>query len=780
MATISSSPRARVGITESGAQTLWVPLRQEDEWRESLTVYDGGCVSEDARCRFTLELDGFEGFGSFELSVNGELVVRDGLPVAAGTVVCESDCALVERPFQLIFGYARIEVRLCGESVVLLHSDDIPVLVRGGDKALEQRRISSMYETLFGEAGDGALGLMLTGVSGAGKRFSIVEGVEAASSPKGLSTFMQLAEKVLTGFEDCLPAFRTRATSRVVRSSRRVPRERLARMGSSEALWIARNPECLERVVSNTPITDGRACYLPRYVETELRTKSFDTYENRCVIAFLDQAARRMRSLADLLEDGVANNEMIMRRLSPLSREGYVLSSLLVTDVALDRRKRSAGALDRLATRAAVLAGSYRRAVPGVATVKFVAPRRSKVFQEVDHYGRLYHLIQMWCSFGDVDMSSEGLAIKTERMDTFYEYYVLHELLASLANLGFVPDADEENPVSTVRYANTGQFDGGEQQVANKYLLSNGGVRLQLYYQPVFHAVGLEENGVTLHRTSASKGSAPFTPDFLIRISDNGAPWRDVVLDAKYSKVRSVVSAFGGTSVSRIQRCLMKYKLESFASDTRMPPLAVWLVCGRENEPNHEVYDASPWAIANPELYVPSGATALSPLANNTGKLFSMLGLAPYLETSAENGKSPVEGADASSVVAKSMPADKVDKTSKAPDEREKPVSTAYAEKSRKASGAFENVERMVIEAASLMLDGGEVLYKAKWAQKVLNLSEPLLRKSLGNNKREAKRYRPIELNGSVAYLNSRLMAPQITCLRRYLESLREKVESGD
>ena len=691
MATTSSSPRG-LGVLiiedEASGELLRVPLLGQDEWRESLMVFGGGCVAEDGHYRFWLQTDLEPDPASVRLTVNDEEVCRglsgEKIELPAGPAGDDTDGSGTDTttggtalglspvgqagsaPFALIFGFARAELSFSTGSLGHLAStEDIPVLVKG-DRKVEEERISLMFSALFDGADDGALGWMLTGTPSQNERFSIVEGSFAAASPKGVSTFLQLSERVLAGFEELAAAFRQHAANKVGRSVSRIARRRVTRIGVRETLWMARNPEALERVAHPTPITDGRRSYLPRYVETERRSKTFDIYENQVVLSFLDHVARRLFRLSSMLEDHAEHERQVLRALGVYSRDEYVLSSLLVSSVSSRRTAQMRAAIDALAERATRLHATYRRAAPDAELVPFRPPKRSKIFQEVYPYPRLYQLMQMWCTFGDVDLSGQNLALRTERMDTFYEYYVLHQMLTWLRDEGFSPDEDADVPVSCVQYTDRGQYERSGRQVANRYLLRRGETRLALFYQPVFFAGPEEEHGVTIHRTtaSASGSGVPYTPDYLIRVSDGGKPWTDIVIDAKYRHVSNVLrtpfsaaqTGNAGMYLTTMLDCLRKYKLECFASDTGMPPRAVWLLCGRDSNPSLTRYERSAWASAasgsggsgsskggtgagtgndtgNGGWFIPSGAATVSPLANEMGNVLSIIGIPPAEES---------------------------------------------------------------------------------------------------------------------------------------------------
>lgn len=784
----SVEPRVTLVHTGERGNAIRLPLRPEDVWRESLDVTDALCVSEDAHYAFAVEAEGVGQVSGATLLVNGEVVASGARDGGDGRV--ELDESEVSSPFRLIFGYARAEVHLtCESGDLTFFSQDIPVLVRGS-REVEERRVSLMYEDLFGGSADPALEMMLTGVPSGKRRFSIVEGSAISSAPRGLSTFVQMAEKVLAGFEGCLPAFRLHVASKVSRTRRRVPRNRVSHLGTSEVLWIARHPEVLERVPGPSPLSDGRRCFLPRYVETERRARTFDIPENRVVVAFLGQASHRLRALSQMLTSATFEGEGLTRALNFHASEGYVLSSLLVADVSLRMRRRAARELDRLAEWAGRLRGAYHRAAPGVQAVPFKPPRRSKIFQEIDPYGRLYQLMGMWCSFGDVDVSGLSLALRTERMDTFYEYYALHALLRALHDAGLVPDSDVAEPVSTVRYSSSGQYDASGAQVANRYCLSRPGMRAQLFYQPVLTASELEENGVTLHRLTSSGAEAPYTPDFLLRLSCDGEPWRDVVLDAKYMTVGAVGDRVrdwlpSGRRATVLEECLRKYKLECLASDTGCQPASVWLLCGRDHLVREFDFERSGWARANRDRLSPSGAASLSPLANGLPGVLAALGV---VSPSGEGEAAPAAAAEAATEVGTapataSHPAPEPQDANRA-SLTPGPVATSEPEPVTEPAKSTHRQEPSELEEdihklMELMPKKGADLYKAAWAQRVLGMSEPLLRRSV-SGKREAKRYRRITLDGKDVFLCKAMLLPQLNALHRYASLLERRASDAD
>lgn len=788
MATSSSSlNNADLLVREADGTLQRFPLTSERAWREGLIISDAGCVMENGQYSFSLQTTLNVKPDTIRLFINGEEVARgigslDRIQNSSHAFEYPLQILPGITPFGLIVGFARAEVEYQTELGLQYEStEDIPVLTQGNPET-EKERVDLMFSTLFDSDTDETITWMLSDTSAMDRRFSIIEGSSAAHSPRSFSTFLQLAERVLAGFEECLGSFRQRAASRVGRNVTRIGRNHVTQIGIRETLWIAHNPGALEQVGAKTSITDGKKSYLPRYIDTERRAKTYDIYENQIVMAFLDQAARQLLRLSALLDEHAEHERSVLRALSPYTKEGYVLSSLLVTSISARRRTQTQMALGSLSKKARRLRDAYLRAAPDVSPIPFRPPRRSKIFQEVDPYVKLFQLIQKWCAFGDLDIAKESLAVRTERMDTFYELYVLHELLSALHSAGFRPDDSIENPIAQVRYSNVGQYDASAKQVANLYCLKRNTTKLQLFYEPIFCADATEQNGVTLHRTTIGTNgpTAPYTPDYLIRVSRDGGVWQDFVFEAKYRYVigvtKSVDRSFpipGGTSIQTTEfiNCLLKYKLGCIASDTGNAPQAVWLFCGRDAGSALQTFEASPWVSANHKSLYASGAASLSPKANMANTVLGILSLLDEeegqviqsipdvsIETPAE------EGPTTTAKTSKEKPRLEIGSESIA-------ASLGSPEPQRQSAKTIRDTSDQTAELITSLyelLPNKATLYDSLWVRINIGINMPLLRD------KRAKRYRQLTLDGKNVFYLAQVLPNDIRKLERAVRNYSE------
>lgn len=604
---------------------------------ELLRVSPAGCLKEDERYKLRIITDSPSIISDISVVIDGE-EVANGLAEARthhhnedGTLLYTYVPTLLGgsgadgQILLLIYGFARIEASLTFNSgeTVMLESDDIPVLVRG-NREQETERVDSMFDALFCAPPSQPLQWMLTGTPSSDERFSIVEGGTTGTASRSVLTFLQVTDQVLSGFEHFLPSFRSHVRSSIREVPARVPGNKVHIAGAREACWIASHPDLLQRSRVESGIKMGSGFYMPRFVQTNQRMHSYDTYENKLIVSFLSACGQRLGRLSALIESERGLSESVERAMNPFSTEGYVFSSLLITSSGHRRREAILERANSLRRKASTLEHAYKIAMPGVEAGRFLPPRRSKVFQEVTPYTQLYALIMEWCAMGDLDIRGSLLALRTARMDRFYEYYVLLSILTRLHEHGYRPSSAIDSPIGVVEYslARTSKYFRNEVQVANRYVLDGDAGTVTLYYQPVIYGDNREENGIQLHRTSVgTKGyDSYYTPDFLLVFSsDSGV--KTVLIDAKYRYTRVVMS---DAPDSEFEKCLRKYRQET--SGVLGPPNAVWLLCGRDTEVETRYWERSSWS-QSAKGYIRSGATTLTPMGDGLNDLLEMIGV---------------------------------------------------------------------------------------------------------------------------------------------------------
>ena len=739
-----------------------------------------GAVKEDGCYRFAivtgdeyipksskLVINGDEDFGPCPV-IPRERLNRKGLPPT-----WSED----REAFSLIYGFARAEVELVGlDGRKLLSTRDIPVLVRG-DSDEDEARLARMYETLFSSERDKALQLMLSGFARESERFSIIEGSTVERSPRSLSTFIQMSEEVLDGLESVLPQLRVRPMQRISTIKTRADGGRVYRLDRDEVLWIATHPDVLERTAATTGIGDGWSHYMPRYVETRRHVRSLDTYENQAILSFIAHCAGVTGHLGDLLASYSVDDTRVIRALNRHWDDGYVASPLTVLRVSGSGRERARAALARLTERGLRLSRYYAQAFSGALAHEYRLPRRTKVFQEVPTYMRVYELMERWESFGDVDLTGNGLALFTPRIDTFYEYYCLYLLLDALIGLGF-----EAVRTDFVKYTYENPFHSSS-GIANRYEMARGSKRVLLFYEPVAYGYRNAEHGVGLQRVTATPGQSKpvYTPDFLLRLDCGDGVFRDFVLDAKYSRVSDVAEKVRGfcldgrsVTATTLTECILKYQVGCVSSETGRPPAAVWLLCGKGDGDVVEFCVQSPWASERADVHT-SGALALGWSSEGLGSLLTSFGLA-----NSPDGRTAITSESQSHE-------EKIRPDRRAPHGRSSRHSSEYRQSKRRESKPFQgqeshsdlgNVVGPSKEEASLVyeaLSDRYDLFGTQWSSREIGLREPFYRRSLGDGS-TSDDYQLMFVRGEMLFFRNRLDQKQLRKFRMLVQRLEPRI----
>lgn len=375
---------------------------------------------------------------------------------------------------------------------------------------------------------------------------------------------------------------------------------------------------------------------LPRSIRTEKTSKSFDNYENRAITSFLAPVVRQTSKLRQRSVEDMGRLRGIRVRLASFdvrSEDDYILGLVLV-NAYLKREIGHQERIQHLYLRGQRLLSLLESLVPCKASLDYVMPRQTKVFQEVRPYASLYRSMQQWRSFGTYSIERDALLLSTLQMDRLYEYYALYKMLDWLGQGGFRPDESLQCPVQSFRHSLKAPHYSAETQVNNVYCLSRGDERIHLYYQPVIYGDAREEAGILLHRTTSRKrfGDRGFDsywqPDFLI-VHETPGRSSTTVVDAKFRTVRKVIQdviqdGSDSSGASTFDACLIKY-VNSMAKTNGDPVEGLWLLCGWERNPRSCLMQSSSWARRNNVRA--DGIVSLAPSANRLDVMFAAIGI---------------------------------------------------------------------------------------------------------------------------------------------------------
>lgn len=504
--------------------------------------------------------------------------------------------------FRMAYGFARIEVELEIEGVdesFLLSTLDIPCR---SQNANESAHIERMLMQLL-DTNDEAASWMFSCSRDASTGYSLLDGADSTGSASSLGSMMGLIERVLAEYEKQAGFFRNGACSRIVRQSRTVPVGAVRTAGRDELMWMARNTGSLYECAERQGVQYHGSWYMPRKLETTVRAKSFDCYENQRVLGFLSEIIRTATGLLNALKDGSQGMLDIEERLGRLGEGSSMLPALAIIRLYTARGRRHVARLEACVAHARELRRMYGSFLPDVREAFGYSVRRTKVFTEIRPYYRLFAFMQEWLAFGEFAPARESLAFQAAKLDRLYEYFVLYRMTSWLAGHGFSPQAGNDHAIRLGIYEPEGFFKP-ETGVATVYELESdvdglGAVGVTLYYQPIIRSNDKEAEGICLHRLSCKAGRRAqnyWTPDFLLAVTMPDGSRTYHVVDAKYRFAHDLAGAYPKSGA--LAECVMKYKQDVMGAAGEHVE-SVWLVAGKWKYDTVVYAETSPWARAH-------------------------------------------------------------------------------------------------------------------------------------------------------------------------------------
>lgn len=526
------------------------------------------------------------------------------------------------RPFSDTYGFATVEARIysCQRRFepFAVKTKEIPCTSTISN---QRQYVVGLLDELAGQELATPIGWML---SAGNTQDSDFLGNAEGSGANSLRSFVLLAETILAGIEVELPNFKTRPYTKTDRSEQLVAAEKLRQIGRNEIEWLYKNPDRLFPVRQSTAIRmQGRNWY-SRKIQTKQTVRSCDTYENRAVVSFISHVSRTLAQVIAGINQKLNTLHEAKSKLSGIQgTEGHLIPVMII-DAQIERNQPLLSKLQAQRTRAQRFYRLLSEAMPAAVSNTFQMPRKTKIFQEIPHYARLFQLMRSWDAFGEFDFAREGLILSMHRVSRLYELYSLASLLRWFDCQGYTPDSSHAAPFERVERTQEYGMPNNEREVANVYRLKRGSERITLWYQPVLYGNDREFAGLGAHRLLANDlfdqqpSDSYWTPDFALSFKDAD---RDslFLLDSKFTSVENAKE-------QRFNPCLNKYRFQTIRSNG-MPIDSVWLLCGQAPEAACVPTGAMSWARQQgiPPI---GGLAALSPFGNSIDQMMQCLGIA--------------------------------------------------------------------------------------------------------------------------------------------------------
>ena len=418
-------------------------------------------------------------------------------------------------------GAVRLTLVITNEFGVSERGVSEPLLLKPGNTA-ESRRLKAMLAVVQQNAA-----LLTTPAVG-----------KTTRAGKGVAAYLDLIERTAQLYARYHHYFEKSARFRLQEGLRMTSVARVESVTHRTLAFVATHPEELVPTPQATGIRYKGTYYLPARTVDETQFKSYDIYENRCLIGFLKTAVAAANALfADLgEEDRLGLTTQLESLIAVYSR------LFGVTD---------AGELTNL-------------------------PEPSAIFSASLAYRPFYELMQAWFAFERPTQREVKFYVSVKKSSRLYEYYVLTELLTALGG-----NPDERRVIAWPK-----AHDKGEEAICNAYRFIRDDAEVTVWYEPrisagtapVTESVGLVRTMTLDFRENGEPFDDPagayWTPDFVVRIQTKEGV-RYWIADAKYASWPTV-SRFYAADV------LLKYWVQTAPANPRECLAGVVLFCGKD------------------------------------------------------------------------------------------------------------------------------------------------------------------------------------------------------
>lgn len=434
------------------------------------------------------------------------------------------------RLFFSCFGLCRIALEFTDESEeVALETDYIQVLVR---KTIQYDSVRRMADYVYYHNP----GLLYANSPSPDQNWDGNNQTETVESK------LILLRRISAVYENNFRYFKANSRFVTAQEERVDDFQKLQYITDSTIRYISGHPEQLYQVQDQVGIRFGNKYYLPAKTLITSSTRSFDIYENRILLSFLDLL--RM-SLDQLLSQVHGMTAKIPDE--PFEVDDYVSSSSIMYEGAMRRLRKLEGELKELKSKYYSLSAIYS----SILKIKHVPvtgiPRLTPIFRAVPQYHQIYDCIVAWFDSSQLNLKDDQFMLTFINVSALYEIYVLSKMLNSFSKSGY-----QAKEVEKVFYSFSGETFYKNTSCNNKFVFQKGNQTVTVYYQPVLstddrrslNGLGLYRNNTIPFSTRDRIRTIPgnyYDPDYVLKYEfEDSSEARYVVADAKYMRLDDV------------------------------------------------------------------------------------------------------------------------------------------------------------------------------------------------------------------------------------------------
>ena len=420
------------------------------------------------------------------------------------------------RPFQNLFGFVQVEVRMNGRS---FYSDYFQVLLPDTELSSD---LKSMVQYIAKH-----------------RESLLVKSSPVSNAPTGddsLQDLTEMFELIVGTYESHIGYFTNHAHTKLIQVQSKDSFEKIRSFSGQTLMSILQNAAELLRVNYPTGLSDGHNHYQPRHalVSESLPTK--ETIENRVIVGFLLTAITKIDELVEQAQVALKQNSCAS------APPGYVSPIDAIWPIVNKRIQSTYDKLCVIRSKIGELLSLYQRLLPVTTEPLAQVPEPTQAFLRLPVYRLFYELMDKWFSLPEYRISNETQVLAFLVNSQLYEYFVLASEIKGIEDSGFVLQTSFNfNWLETE--ANIGVEDT---KFANTFVFRKGDSVATLYFQPVIAGdVSTHNNGIGLQRITTltlnhgMAGAHFYRPDFIIKVQ-NGNSAHYTIMDAKYSTLETV------------------------------------------------------------------------------------------------------------------------------------------------------------------------------------------------------------------------------------------------
>ncbi len=360
---------------------------------------------------------------------------------------------------------------------------------------------------------------------------------------------LKLVDDIIEVYEENYSYFLNHKKTSVERVASIVDVKAMRTINQESLRWIVCNPDILIPADYDSGITINGKNYIPSKVKTYLSQYSYEIYENKVVLGFL-------QTILDYLENQIVG---FSKEIIELENIPEVIVAQLPNTHELTGRCvyiYYKGIIKCFEGKKSILQEvfyKYERALECSGEVLYGMPKLTNTFKQVYHYRMCYECMVRWFEAGDYTFDHLNYLFKLKTLSRIFEYFCLIKLQKAIVQSGY-----ELQKAERVVY----DLEDGAEDINNQYVFGGNGYEITLLYEPSIF-VNKVIDGVNLYSTGynfvKSRWNDKWTPDFIIRISTNRGEYY-YILDAKYSNALNVKKRY-------IPELVLKYSSQIASKD---------------------------------------------------------------------------------------------------------------------------------------------------------------------------------------------------------------------